>query len=88
MLENNTQLSETSELLTANEVENLYKQFTANALRIQRYRGESPFPYIKLGKKVFYNKADIERILKRENNCTKNYLTKPCFFLLKLYKFM
>jgi|GEM_PF-3075098 len=66
MLENNTQLSETSELLTANEVENLYKQFTANALRIQRYRGESPFPYIKLGKKVFYNKADIERILKEK----------------------
>ena len=66
MLENNTQPSETSELLTANEVENLYKQFTANALRIKRFRGESPFPYIKLGKKVFYNKADIERILREK----------------------
>ena len=62
-MENQITPSETSELLTTDQVANLYKQFTANALRIQRYRGESPFPYIKLGKKVFYNKADIERII-------------------------
>jgi len=65
-MENQITPSETSELLTTDQVANLYKQFTANALRIQRYRGESPFPYIKLGKKVFYNKADIERILKEK----------------------
>ena len=34
---------ETSDL-TTDQVANLYKQFSANALRIQRYRGESPFP--------------------------------------------
>jgi len=68
-MEQTTTPSETSELLTTDQVANLYKQFTANALRIQRYRGESPFPYIKLGKKVFYNKADIERVL---NNHTVN----------------
>ena len=62
-MEQSTTPSETSELLTTDQVANLYKQFSANALRIQRYRGESPFPYIKLGKKVFYNKADIERVL-------------------------
>jgi len=72
-MENNTQPSETSELLTTDQVANLYKQFTANALRIQRYRGESPFPYIKLGKKVFYNKSDIERIL--GNNTVDEYET-------------
>jgi len=72
-MENNTQPSETTELLTTDEVANLYKQFTANALRIQRYRGESPFPYIKLGKKVFYNKADIERII--GNNTVDEYET-------------
>ena len=72
-MENNTQPSETSELLTTDQVANLYKQFTANALRIQRYRGESPFPYIKLGKKVFYNKADIERII--GNNTVDEYET-------------
>ena len=42
-------------------------------LRIQRYRGESPFPYIKLGKKVFYNKADIERVL--NNHTVDEYET-------------
>lgn len=53
----------TSELLTTEEVANLYKVYSANSLRISRYRGESKFPFIKLGKKVFYDKADIERIL-------------------------
>ena len=72
-MENNTQPSETTELLTTDEVANLYKKFSANALRIQRYRGESPFPYIKLGKKVFYNKSDIERIL--GNNTVDEYET-------------
>jgi len=72
-MENQITPSETSELLTTDQVANLYKQFTANALRIQRYRGESPFPYIKLGKKVFYNKADIERII--GNNTVDEYET-------------
>jgi len=72
-MENNTQPSETTELLTTDEVANLYKKYSANALRIQRYRGESPFPYIKLGKKVFYNKSDIERIL--GNNTVDEYET-------------
>ena len=53
----------TSELLTTEEVASLYKVYSANSLRISRYRGESKFPYIKLGKKVFYDKADIEQIL-------------------------
>ena len=53
----------TSELLTTEEVANLYKVYSANSLRISRYRGESKFPFIKLGKKVFYDKADIEQIL-------------------------
>ena len=72
-MENQITPSETSELRTTDQVANLYKQFTANALRIQRYRGESPFPYIKLGKKVFYNKADIERII--GNNTVDEYET-------------
>jgi hypothetical protein len=59
----------TSELLTTEEVANLYKVYSANSLRISRYRGESKFPFIKLGKKVFYDKADIERIL--SNNKVK-----------------
>ena len=58
---------------TKRTITNLYKQFSANALRIQRYRGESPFPYIKLGKKVFYNKADIERVL--NNHTVDEYET-------------
>ena len=72
-MEQTTTPSETSELLTTDQVANLYKQFSANALRIQRYRGESPFPYIKLGKKVFYNKADIERVL--NNHTVDEYET-------------
>ena len=72
-MEPQTTQSETSELLTTDQVANLYKQFSANALRIQRYRGESPFPYIKLGKKVFYNKADIERVL--NNHTVDEYET-------------
>ena len=72
-MEQSTTPSETSELLTTDQVANLYKQFSANALRIQRYRGESPFPYIKLGKKVFYNKADIERVL--NNHTVDEYET-------------
>jgi hypothetical protein len=72
-MEQTTTPSETSELLTTDQVANLYKQFTANALRIQRYRGESPFPYIKLGKKIFYNKADIERVL--NNHTVDEYET-------------
>ena len=72
-MENQITPSETTELLTTDEVENLYKKYSANALRIQRYRGESPFPYIKLGKKVFYNKADIERII--GNNTVDEYET-------------
>jgi hypothetical protein len=63
-MEDNKQQSETTVLLTTVEVANLYPQFSANSLRIMRYRGESPFPHIKLGKRVFYDKADIERILK------------------------
>ena len=72
-MENQITPSETTELLTTDEVANLYKKYSANALRIQRYRGESPFPYIKLGKKVFYNKADIERII--GNNTVDEYET-------------
>lgn len=65
-MESNTTHSETSELLTTDEVANLYKKFSPNSLRIMRYRGESPFPYIKLGRKVFYKKADIERVLEEQ----------------------
>ena len=62
-MDNQNDNRKTSELLTTEEVANLYKVYSANSLRISRYRGESKFPFIKLGKKVFYDKADIERIL-------------------------
>ena len=63
MTDNNDSFSENSDYLTTEEVANLYKVYSANSLRISRYRGESKFPFIKLGKKVFYDKADIERVL-------------------------
>ena len=63
MTVNNDSISENSDYLTTEEVANLYKVYSANSLRISRYRGESKFPFIKLGKKVFYDKADIERVL-------------------------
>ena len=62
-MENNNNNGKTSELLTTDQVANLYKVYSANSLRISRYRGESKFPFIKLGKKVFYDKADKKRVL-------------------------
>ena len=40
---------------------------------LERIRSLLNFPYIKLGKKVFYNKSDIERIL--GNNTVDEYET-------------
>jgi len=51
-------------LLTTEQVAKFYPIYSANSLRVFRYRGNSPFPYVKVNKKVMYEKEEIERILK------------------------
>ena len=51
------------EYLTTEEVAKLYPFYSANTLRVLRYRGQSPFPYLKVKKKVLYDKADVERVI-------------------------
>tara|TARA_B110000305_G_C19436451_1_gene639253 strand:+ start:270 stop:497 length:228 start_codon:yes stop_codon:yes gene_type:complete len=50
-------------LLTTEQVAKIFPYYTANTLRVSRYRGNSPFPYIKINKKVMYEKEEIIRIL-------------------------
>jgi len=45
-------------------VAKFYPIYSANSLRVFRYRGNSPFPYVKVNKKVMYEKEEIERILR------------------------
>tara|TARA_B100001093_G_C26442288_1_gene848628 strand:- start:23 stop:244 length:222 start_codon:yes stop_codon:yes gene_type:complete len=51
------------EYLTTEEVAKLYPFYSANTLRVLRYRGKSPLPYIKITRKVLYDRSEVERIL-------------------------
>ena len=54
---------DTPEYLTTEEVAKLYPFYSANTLRVLRYRGKSPLPYVKINKKVLYDRAEVERII-------------------------
>jgi hypothetical protein len=58
-----TQNNDKPVYLTTEQVSELYPFYSANTFRVLRYRGQSPFPYLKVKKKVLYDKADVERVI-------------------------
>ena len=51
------------DLLTTDQVAEQYKVYTSSSLRYSRSTNRSPFPFIKIGRKVIYKREDIENSL-------------------------
>lgn len=49
--------------LTEKQVANEYPIYTPNSLRFYRSTNRSIFPFHKVGRKVFYKREDIEKVL-------------------------
>lgn len=52
--------SQKGEYLTTKEVAEIYPIYGFNTLKDLRYKGVSPFPYYRIGRKILYKRSDIE----------------------------
>ncbi len=49
--------------LTTKQVAERYNIYSETTLRMQRYQGNSPFYYIKIGKKILYPDSKIREVI-------------------------
>jgi Helix-turn-helix domain len=58
-----------TKLLTENEIEQTYG-IKKRTLQTWRQRGDGPFKFLKLNKRVYYRTSDLEAFLENELRCS------------------
>ena len=58
-----TKVDQSCEYLTTKEVAKIYPIYGFNTLKDFRYKGVSPFPYYRIGRKILYKRSDIEFLI-------------------------